>query len=91
MIRAHLWREQVNEYWRIKSQTDDEFYFGLGDRIQARQDAKIPVAGAGTVEFLDKTGGLFKRLGLFFTPARKIAAIIEVAEQIAREKSGITT
>ena len=85
MIHLHLWEERVNEYWRIKSQTDDEFYFGLGDRIRARQDAKIPVAGAGTVEFLDKSGGLFKRLGLFFPAARKIATIIEVAEQEARE------
>ena len=91
MIRAHLWREKVNEYWRIKSQTDDEFYFGLGDRIQARQDAKIPVAGAGTVEFLDKSSGLFKRLGVFFPAARKIATLIEIAEQEVRKKSGITT
>lgn len=91
MIRAHLWREKVNEYWRIKSQTDDEFYFGLGDRIQARQNAKIPVAGAGTVEFLDKSGGLFKRLGVFFPAARKIATLIEIAEQEVRKKSGITT
>ena len=91
MIRAHLWREKANEYWRIKSQTDDEFYFGLGDRIQARQNAKIPVAGAGTVEFLDKSGGLFKRLGVFFPAARKIATLIEIAEQEVRKKSGITT
>ena len=90
MIRPQIWNNVVNDYWRIRSQTDDEFYFGLGDRIKQRQESKVPVAGAGTVEFLSIAGDVTKGIGVFVPPFRKLASFIEFAEKIAREKSGIT-
>lgn len=89
MIKPQMFQEAVNDYWKIKSQTDDAFYFGLGDRIKERQESKVPVAGAGTVEFLSIAGDVTKGVSLFFPPFRKIAAMFEYAEQIARDKSGI--
>lgn len=90
MIRPALWNSAVNEYWRQRSLTDDAFYFGLGDRIKDRQESKVPVAGAGTVEFLSISGNVTKGVSLFFPPARKLASIFEYAEKVARDKSGIT-
>lgn len=90
MIRPQIWNDVVNDYWRIRSQTDDEFYFGLGDRIKERQESKVPVAGAGTVEFLSIAGDLTKGIGIVFAPFRKIAAMFQFAEEIAREESGLT-
>ena len=90
MIRFQAWNEVVNDYWKIRSQTDDEFYFGLGDRIKDRQETKVPVAGAGTVEFLSIAGDVSKGIGFVFPPFRKIAAMFEFAEQVTREKSGLT-
>lgn len=90
MIRPQLFQQAVNDYWRMKSQTDDAFYFGLGDRIKQRQESKVPVAGAGTVEFLSLAGDVSKGIGFVFPPFRKIAAMFEFAEEIVREKSDLT-
>lgn len=90
MIKPQLYRDAVNRYWRERSLTDDEFYFGLGDRIKTRQESKVPVAGAGTVEFLSIASTITKALGFVFPPARKLAALTDYAERTAREKSGIT-
>lgn len=90
MIRPQMFQQAANDYWRMKSQTDDAFYFGLGDRIKQRQESAVPVAGAGTVEFLSLAGDITKGVSIFFPPARKIAAMFEYAEQIIRDKSGIT-
>lgn len=90
MIRPQIWNDAVNEYWRQRSLTDNEFYFGLGDRIKDRQESKVPVAGAGTVEFLSLAGDISKGIGLVYPPFRKIAAMFEFAEKITREKSGLT-
>lgn len=90
MIRPQIWNDAVNNYWRIKSQTDDEFYFGLGDRIKQRQETKVPVAGEGTVQFLSIAGDVTKGIGIFVPPFRKLAAFIEFAERTVREKSGLT-
>ena len=90
MIKPQLYRDAVNRYWRERSLTDDEFYFGLGDRIKTRQESKVPVAGAGTVEFLSIAGDVRKGIGFVFPPFRKIAAMFEYAEQITRDKSGLT-
>ena len=90
MIRPHLFQQAVNDYWRMKSQTDDAFYFGLGDRNKQRQESKVPVAGAGTVEFLSLAGDVSKGIGFVFPPFRKIAAMFEFAEEIARDESGLT-
>ena len=89
MIRFQLWNDAVNEYWRQRSLTDDEFYFGLGDRIKDRQESKVPVAGAGTVEFLSIAGDVSKGVSLFFPPFRKIAGMFEYAEKYARKRSGL--
>ena len=89
MITPQMYRKVVNDYWKQRSLTDDEFYFGLGDRIKDRQESKVPVAGAGTVEFLSIAGGVTKGVSLFVPPARKLTALIEYAEKVAREKSGI--
>ena len=89
MIRPQVYRDAVNKYWRERSLNDDKFYFGLGDRIKDRQESKVPVAGAGTVEFLSIAGNVTKGVSFFFAPARKLTALIEYAEKVAREKSGI--
>lgn len=89
LLKAKLYQDSVNKYWRQRSLSDDNFYFGLGDRIQDRQDSKVPVAGAGTVEFLSIAGDVTKGVSLFFPPVRKLTALFEYAEKIAREKSGI--
>lgn len=89
MIKPQFYRDQVNRYWRERSLTDDEFYFGLGDRIKDRQESKVPVAGAGTVEFLSIASTFTKALGLVFPPARKLAALTQFAEETVRERSGI--
>ena len=89
MIRPQLWNDAVNEVWRQRSLTDDQFYFGLGDRIKDRQESQVPVAGAGTVEFLSIAGDVSKGISLFFPPARKIAAMFEYAEQYIRKRSGL--
>ncbi|GAG91649.1 unnamed protein product, partial [marine sediment metagenome] len=49
---VQLLRTQLDKYYQIRSQIDDDFYFGLGDRIHGRQEAKVPIAGEGTVQFL---------------------------------------
>ena len=90
MIRPQIWNDVVNDYWRVRSQTDDEFYFGLGDRIKERQETQVPVAGAGTVEFLSIAGDVSKGIAIFFPPFRKIASMFEFAEQIIREKADLT-
>lgn len=90
MIRPQIFQQAVNDYWKMKSQTDDDFYFGLGDRIKQRQESKVPVAGAGTVEFLSLAGDVSKGIGFVFPPFRKIAAMFEFAEEFFREESGLT-
>ncbi len=90
MIKPQFYRNAVNSYWRERSLTDDKFYFGLGDCIKTRQESKVPVAGAGTVEFLSIAGTITKGIGFVFPPARKLAALTEYAEKVLREKSGLT-
>ena len=90
MIKPQIFEQAVNDYWRMKSQTDDAFYFGLGDRIKERQESKVPVAGAGTVEFLSLAGDVSKGISFVFPPFRKITAMFEFAEKIVREKSDLT-
>lgn len=89
-MQIQLWEEVVNNYWKQRSLTDDEFYFGLGDRIHARQQSKIPIAGAGAVEAMDKFSTVFSGIGYIWPPARKIALMFESIEQLARERSGLT-
>ncbi len=75
MIRPQIWNDAVNNYWRQRSLTDDEFYFGLGDRIKERQESKVPVAGAGTVEFLALTGAVTSGVAVFVPVLRPLARL----------------
>lgn len=86
---VQLLRTQLDKYYQIRSQTDDDFYFGLGDRIKGRQEAKIPIAGEGTVQFLSiasnvtRTVAVITKLPMFAFLAKATGA----AEQIVREES----
>ncbi len=75
MIRPNVWNDAVNEYWKQRSLTDDEFYFGLGDRIKRRQEAAIPVAGEGTVQFLQFGGGLISGVAYFVPVLRPVSGL----------------
>lgn len=90
MIRPQIWNNVVNNYWRIRSQSDDEFYFGLGDRIKDRQETKIPVAGAGTVEFLSLAGSVTAGIAVYVPAFRPLVKLISYAEKTAKDKAGIT-
>lgn len=67
-------------------QTDDEFYFGLGERIKQRQNDKIPQAGAGTVEFLTISGNVTKGLSLLFPPFRKVTVAIDQLKRFVESR-----
>ncbi len=75
MIRPPFYQKAVNAYWKQRSLTDDEFYFGLGDRIKQRQDAAIPVAGAGTVQFLQLGGAVVTGVAVFAPVLRPAARL----------------
>lgn len=72
---------QYQQYYRNVA-----YYNSLGDRIRTRQQAAIPTAGEGLVEFLEVSGKVFKGLGTVFPVARRIAAIIEGTEQIVEQQ-----
>ena len=90
MIRPQIFQQAVNNYWKIKSQTDDAFYFGLGDRIKQRQETAVPVAGAGTVEFLGLLGSVTAGVAVVAPFARPLVKLISFAEKTARDRSGLT-
>ena len=90
MIKPQIYRDAVNRYWRERSLTDDKFYFGLGDRIKGRQESKVPVAGAGLVEFLQLTGSVVGGAAVFFPPLRAAVKVIGFAEKVVKEKSQST-
>ena len=88
-MRIHLWEQSVNEYWKQRSLTDDEFYFGLGDTIQARQQGKIPVAGEGAAEAMDLFGDIFTGIGYVWRPARQFALMFEALERLILGRTSI--
>ena len=90
MIKPQIYRDAVNRYWRERSLTNDEFYFGLGDRIKGRQGSKVPVAGAGLVEFLQLTGSVTKGASVYFPVLRPIARLIFLSEKVLTEKTQST-
>ena len=90
MIKPQIYRDAVNRYWRERSLTDDEFYFGLGDRIKERQKSKIPVPGAGLVDFLQLTGAVTAGAAVFYPPLRAAVKVIGFAEKAVKEKSQST-
>lgn len=79
-------RQWQNERYRYRMQTDDEFYFGLGERIKQRQNDKIPEAGAGTVEFLSILGNVTKGVSLIFPPFRKVTLAIEGVKDLVESR-----
>lgn len=90
MIRPNIWNNAVNRYWRMRSQTDDEFYFGLADRIQQRQEGKIPTAGEGAIQFLQLAGTVTSGVAILLPPFRPLVKLIGFAERTAREKTQST-
>jgi len=67
----------------------DAFYYGLESKIEERQQAKIPIAGAGAVTFFSGLTSTLKwgtRVVPFLTP---LYLLSKTTEYIAREKSGL--
>ena len=81
-------RLQADRAWQSMN-TNNEFYFGLGKRIDQRESSKVPVAGAGTVEFLTIASGILKVPARFFLPVRVLYGMTEGAEMLARERAGL--
>ena len=66
----------------------DAFYYGLESKIEERQQAKIPIAGAGAVTFFSGLTTTLKwgtRVVPFLTP---LYLLSRTTEYVAREKSG---
>ncbi len=69
---------------------NDAYYSSLTERINARQEDKIPLAGAGTVEFLSIASNVTKPLTRLGAPFAIIYGIFESTERIVRYETGIT-
>lgn len=69
---------------------NDNYYFGLADRIEAREESKMPIAGAGAVEFLSYASD-FAKASIPYTGivGQFSYSAFETAERIARFKTGI--
>ena len=69
---------------------NDNYYAGLAHRIDAREKSKMPIAGAGGVEFLSYASD-FAKASIPYTGivGQFTYGAFEVAERIARYKSGI--
>lgn len=74
---------QYQQYYR-----DDANYNTLGDKIRQRQLDAIPIAGDGLLKFLDTTGKIVKGVSTVVPFARKIAILIESAEELVEERLG---
>ncbi len=68
---------------------NDAYYFGLTDRINARQEDKIPLAGAGAVDFLTLASDVTKPFVRFGAPFAVIHGLFETTERLVRYKTGI--
>ena len=69
---------------------NDNYYSGLVARIEARQESKVPIAGAGAVEFLSYASD-FAKASIPYTGivGQFSYGAFETAERIARSRSGI--
>ena len=68
---------------------NEAFYTGLPDRIQDREQAKIPIAGRGAVTFFSGLSDVLRwgsKVVPLFAP---VAALSKFTETVARKKSGI--
>jgi hypothetical protein len=69
---------------------DPNYYFGLGQRIQARQEAAgIPIAGEGAVQFLGGFGDVARWGSKVWPPMRPIYLMVRTAEEIVRLRAGM--
>lgn len=68
---------------------NDAYYDTLGDRIQFRQDNKIPIAGEGAVQFLSTAGTItrFVAIRTGFFPLALLAKGIGAAETFVRQQA----
>jgi len=72
-----------------RANQSDSFYYGLESKIEERQQAKIPIAGAGAVSFFSDLTTVLKlgsKLVPLFVPAYLLSRLTEA---VAREKSGL--
>lgn len=69
---------------------NNNYYRGLADRIEARQESKMPTAGAGAVEFLSYASD-FSKASIPYTGivGQFSYGVFETAERIARSRTGI--
>jgi len=69
---------------------NENYYAGLAARIDAREESKMPVAGAGGVEFLSYASD-FAKASIPYTGivGQFTYGAFETAERIARSRTGI--
>lgn len=101
-ISYEMWQDERQAYldsrsdWQIMMDTlafqrynPDEAYYSLADEIKERQDSKVPIAGAGAVEFFSTGAALTKPLAKLGWPGAYVAGLFKLGEQYFRYKSGI--
>ena len=89
LIEQLPYGQSLDEAYK-KANQNDKFYFGLPSRIEKRQQEKIPIAGAGAVEFFSIASSVTKPLTRVFPfPFLPIHAMLSFTEQVARERSGL--
>ena len=68
---------------------DNDFYFGLTNRIALREQSKVPVAGAGAVQFFSIASTVTRPLAKIApAPFLPINAMFSSTEMVARKKAG---
>lgn len=90
MANRSPYRKMLDAHYQALNQ-NDAYYAGLGARIEAREESKVPVAGAGAVEFLSMASDLAK-LSTPFTGivGRFSYLVFEGAERLVRFETGIS-
>lgn len=96
------WKEDRQAYldsrssWQVMKDTiafekynSDKAYYSLAADIKERQDSKVPVAGAGAVEFFSIGAALTKPLTRTGWPGVYVNALFKMGEQYFRYRSGI--
>lgn len=90
MANRTPYRKMIDAHYQALNQ-NDAYYAGLADRIQAREESKVPVAGAGAVEFLSYASDLAKLSSPFTGIVGRFAYLVfEGAERLARYETGIS-
>jgi hypothetical protein len=88
MAERTPYRVMLDAAYQAANQNDN-FYAGLASRIEAREEAKMPIAGEGAVRFLTMASDVTKPLTRLGFPGLVIYSIFETTERIARFRSGI--